>query len=397
MAADDRVYPQILSTCNAFEGKSLRYYPVAFDVEEAPPVPTSARQIVSTVNNNAGTAMDSQSVLCQRYEGARPLLTIPRCGSDPNSCFNLRFSSAMNVHLERGRGGPVVWEQNLLLENQASIIMRRNIQPVSFDDSVTTCDRLICLDFVSRMDSLSSNGESQMNCMLGTWNGSDTMFTFRLGKATFPNSKREQIFDVDQRSTMNFVAFTVETEIEWNASAEIIFSNGLHALRGNTVPVRSFMDILVSRSAVSVEVGDEVIFEQFDINVTDMSTGAVVGYAALTILAILVVLLKAASYRMSTYGDGENRCVPDITTYNGLLTILQGDERCQKGRQMERSKVEFGIMSMGKLYSLGPVQQDTKVVRMPKEGSLRWHLCPSNSASHARGDETHSISLHDGQ
>ncbi|KAI0566338.1 hypothetical protein FGB62_9g31 [Gracilaria domingensis] len=395
VVTDNRVYPQIMAGCTEFENERLTYYPVAFNQEETPSIPVSARHLRRSLNDNIGTAINSGSVVCQKFKGAKAMLTVSRCGTDENSCCNLSLSPRVRLDLEEGQDGPNVWQRNHVHRNESSIIMMRNVKPVSYDMSRVTYDRLICLHFAQQSDTNSTattiDSTGRMNCMLGTWGADATKFIFRLGNATFPDSRQEEIFDNEQVTSVQFTAFSVETEIGWDALAEITLTNGLHSIGGNMVPARLFLDTLVSRSSVPTRITDEAIFEQYDINVTDVSTPAVIGYAILCVLAAFIALSKAVLRLKSSACENEHQWVPDITTYDGLLMLLKGDDTRRCAKRTTRPKVEFGITCVGPLhswYSFGPVEEGDRVVNLPKEGILRWHRCIEDVMSAAKDDET---------
>ncbi|CAN8074641.1 unnamed protein product [Agarophyton chilense] len=385
----DPVFPQIMSSCANFEKERLTYFQMAFNALEPFSGSSSARHLRREVPHaEIGTIVNSESVLCQQYDGAIPLLNVSRCGIDRISCCNLSLSRTKNIHLQAGKGGSKEWQKNLVHLNESSTIVRRNVRPESYD-TPTKYDRFICLDFGN---SLTSSEKGQMNCMIGSWNDEGTSFTFRLGTATFPAPQRELIFRIDEETSVSFKAFTVETEIEWNANGEIALSNGLYSIGGHMIPVRFFLDTLVSRSSMPMEVGNQIIYEKYDMNVTDVSIATMIGYVILIVLALLFLLAALVNRVKNSVDDKECHRIPDITTYSGLLVLLQGDESRQRPRKLERPKVEFGITSEGSSFVIGPVDKDAKVVTMVKGGILRWHRGIEDVAKVAKDDDTLSVS-----
>ncbi|PXF43598.1 hypothetical protein BWQ96_06655 [Gracilariopsis chorda] len=331
LVAEQRIYPQILASCNSFEKSQLMYFEVAFDSEENRMELTDGTAENQIGNESVGMAVDSESVLCQDYEEAKPLLRVLKCGVNRNACCNLYITQPQVLVLERGDGGEQDWQRNgVAVWFGSTALLRNSVRSVSSQVSTARYNRLICLS--SQTGSLPS-GELGMrtNCMLGVWNENKSAFRFRLGTISLTNKTRNSIMDTAEDRKVEFTAYSVEIEIEWDANEEKVLSNGLHSIGGNMVPARLFLDTFVSRSSQSVALGNTAVYEKYEVLVTDISTACLVGYGVLTILGLIVGCL---TLWMKCRKKSDTEAIPEVNTYQGLLLML--------GKLLSQNQTDLG-------------------------------------------------------
>lgn len=315
LVAEERIYPQILASCSVFQGYMLIYFAVAFNIEQNRMALTNQSE-ERPVGVNVGLAVNSTSVLCQDYKSAKPLLRVLKCGTDLNACCNLFITEPQDLILERGGGG----EQNWLRNGNVSwfgttALFRNNVYSVSSQVSSLRYNRLICL---STQSESSPNGEVGMNCMLGVWSENKKAFTFRLGNINLRNRTVSFMLNTTLHRKVKFNPYSVEIEIEWDAYKEEVLSNGLHSIGGNMVPARLFLDTFVSRSSQPISAAGTVVYQKYEVLVTDISMTCLVGYGILTALGVAV----GCGTLWMKCRKSDTDAIPEVNTYQGLLRTL---------------------------------------------------------------------------
>ncbi|KAI0558997.1 hypothetical protein FGB62_172g03 [Gracilaria domingensis] len=282
----DRISARQFSNCAIYTGPSISYYPLAFDTVESGVVsdPVGLRDEDGSI-----VPFNHSSFVCQS-SNLDPLVVVPNCGSSALDCNNLNISSPATMVATRTEQ-PLVNTIVKFAGNPPPLLILHTsarLENISQPERhpLASYDRLICRQLPTRDAGSNPLEVVSFNCILGVWNHTASLFTFRLGSATTTaNSSSIETWNelLDLGLPLTFTATTAQMSIEWHAdlSGEDIFVEVLFILKNDMLTARAFLDLLVSRAVVPTFVNSNttLLFEQVPVNVTDIHVGVVVGRA----------------------------------------------------------------------------------------------------------------------
>ncbi|PXF42595.1 hypothetical protein BWQ96_07690 [Gracilariopsis chorda] len=338
-----RLNPTFFSGCVQSDGDgmenatSFRYYPTAFDVIGDARIKDL---YTFTDESSAVVSVDVHNMLCQKHGNMKPLLLVKRCGKTKGQCSNMYVTEfiGLSVQNESSRFETIGSGYGLLV---GYLTVTINVE----SRWASGYNRMICIER-PRQGSVESPLLSFFNCVLGVWNKNMTEFRFRIGKAStlYKSLLQGEIQNPEISNSLTFRASSTEVVLGWNfePNQEWVFRQAIIALGKDLIDARSFLDILVSRTLVAEDADGLQFLQEERIQITEITTVSFVGYVTVIVLSVILLFLKTCFRNSFAALLGvENICV-DITTYNGLLELLQKAYIRWKQKELDRKEVKSG-------------------------------------------------------
>lgn len=359
-----RQSPPIFSSCVVSISSQLPYYPTAFDVAGNLSITNEM-----SFENQFGEAVhvDSNSSVCQDFEGIRPVLTVRKCGQSVHDCSNFNVSTGVQIDMIGNDGSENVLRSGHM-KNYA--LWKKLEVPAGMLSSIEY-SYLICS--IPRARKVTGKHQIDYLCTAGHFDFEEQIYTFRIGRLNFSSEQREIVHDRQVDSVATFTPHSVEVELKYNVHQ----SRGMFfalMLRQNSekqkVAAKEFLDSIVNRLTAAREVQGDILRRRIPRQVTDVQLYSLVIYVILIVVTVVLGFLNRNLRRRHGPNAEMGRINVDVTTYEGLMKQLHSAIS-----HSDLKNSGFGVFcdEERQEYFLKLVSADQKLSLLPEDAVLQWY------------------------
>lgn len=286
-----------------------------------------------------------------------------RCGDSLQDCSNLNISGPVNIKLVKNReDGPKPFGgfQDKFFWSMLDV-PAGNLSTFPYN-------YLIC-SLIN--DEVATSGSfRKYACTAGNFDGKSFEYSFRIGGLTIPESLLEDVGNRAKKNvSLEFSPFSNEVLMEYNLinNGGLVFNQVLFKTGRSFIAAKNFLDVIVDQMSAPREAQDQKLWEQTNLQVTDIEDYTIAIYGFL--FGLLGLLAACGAVLEHYYGPrlASGHVCTDVTSYNGLAQLLQ--HRTDGKRKV---KIYLGVTfnHISGTYHLESVPIDQELSPLPSDAIL---------------------------